>query len=75
MNQTKTEQVAELLELVLPKEIRKYGGPQRSALADQIEKGVFPRPIRLSARRVAWLKRDLVEWQQTKIAERDRKSK
>jgi prophage regulatory protein len=65
-------ELSELEELVLPKELHKYGGPKRSALRDQIAKGQFPRPIRLSARRVAWLKIELIKWQSSKIAERDR---
>ena len=67
------EQTPELEELVLASEIKNYGAPRKDALAAQIKNGKFPRPIRLSERRTAWLKRELVAWQQAKIAERDRK--
>ena len=70
MEQTKEP---ELEEVVLHREIHRYGAPKKDQLAVQIEKGQFPRPIRLSERRVAWLRSELVQWQQAKIAERDRK--
>ena len=33
--------------------------------------GKFPKPIKLSASRNAWLESDIDEWIQTRIAERD----
>ncbi len=50
----------ELEELILPHEIQKYGAPQRWQMRVLMKKGLFPRPIRLSERRIAWLKRELV---------------
>ncbi|WP_421180590.1 helix-turn-helix transcriptional regulator [Aeromonas enteropelogenes] len=34
----------------------------RSTIYDMMSKGLFPRPVRLSAQRVAWRERDIIEW-------------
>ena len=31
----------------------------------------FPKPVRISARAVAWLEEEIIEWQRACIAERD----
>ncbi len=73
MEQTKTGQAPELEELIPPKDIGKYGAPERTQRVVQIARGEFPAPVRLSERRVAWIKRELIEWQRAKIAARDGK--
>lgn len=52
----------------------KYTGQSIRTMYSQISEGAFPRPIQLSKRRVAWLKRDLDEWLAGKIAARDGKA-
>lgn len=46
-------------------------GIPRSTRYELIEKGEFPRPIRLSPRIVAWSGREIAAWQRKRIADRD----
>jgi prophage regulatory protein len=48
-------------------------GKSRSEIYEDIARGAFPPPFKLSegGRAVAWLESDLVEWQRARIAERD----
>jgi prophage regulatory protein len=46
-------------------------GIPRSTRYELIDKGEFPRPIRLSSRTVAWSAAEIAEWQQQRITERD----
>jgi len=46
-------------------------GLPTSTLYELMERGQFPRPIKISARTVAWLESDIIDWQQARIAERD----
>ncbi|WP_286201897.1 AlpA family phage regulatory protein [Ochrobactrum sp. SFR4] len=46
-------------------------GLPTSTLYELMERGQFPRPIKISARTVAWLEDDVARWQQARIAERD----
>jgi prophage regulatory protein len=34
----------------------------RSTLINRVKDGTFPAPVRLSARRVAWLESDVMNW-------------
>jgi prophage regulatory protein len=45
-------------------------GIPRSTRYELIEKGAFPRPIRLSPRIVAWSASEIAEWQRKRIEER-----
>lgn len=49
-----------------------YVGLKRTQIEQLISEGRFPRPIKLSARRKAWLESELIIWQQARIAERDK---
>ena len=46
-------------------------GLPTSSLYDEMAAGRFPRPVKLSARRVGWLESEVDEWLAGKIAERD----
>ena len=46
-------------------------GIPRSTRYEMIERGEFPKPIRLSVRIVAWSAAEIADWQQRRIAERD----
>jgi prophage regulatory protein len=48
-------------------------GLSRSTIYDGIAAGTFPKPVPLSAKSVGWLESEIVEWQQARITERDRK--
>lgn len=42
-----------------------------STLYAQMKRGKFPRPIKLTLQRAAWLKSDIDRWLSERIAERD----
>ena len=46
------------------------GLPDLSIYAE-MAKGSFPKPIKLSAHRVAWLEDEIAAWQAQRLAERD----
>jgi prophage regulatory protein len=48
-----------------------YTGLRRTQIDALIARGEFPRPVKLSARRKAWLEAELIAWQQQRIAARD----
>jgi prophage regulatory protein len=48
-----------------------YTGLRRTQIDALILRGEFPRPVKLSPRRKAWLEAELIEWQQRCIAVRD----
>lgn len=43
-------------------EVIKRTGLARSTIYDQMEKGTFPRPIRIGERAVAWRDSDIEDW-------------
>ena len=51
-------------------EVEQITGLGRAAIYDQVKKGKFPAPIKLSVRSVGWLQGDVQDW----IAERVRVS-
>jgi prophage regulatory protein len=46
----------------------------KSTLLRQVAEGRFPAPIRLGARRVAWLETEIATWREARIAARDEPS-
>ena len=42
-------------------------GLPTSTIYELMDRGEFPRPIKITPRRVAWLENDLAEWQQGRI--------
>ncbi|MQY45948.1 AlpA family phage regulatory protein [Rhizobiales bacterium RZME27] len=48
-------------------QVRELTGLPTSTLYDLMQKSRFPRPIKLSARSVAWLACDIEEWQERLI--------
>jgi len=48
-----------------------YCGLHRSQIDELIARNDFPKPVKLSARRKAWLECELIDWQQKRIARRD----
>jgi len=43
-------------------------GLATATLYEQMARGDFPTPIRITPRRVAWLENDITDWQKAKIA-------
>lgn len=50
-----------------------YTGYSVPRIYELMGEGKFPRPVKLGARAVGWLERDVAEWQAARIAERDAK--
>jgi prophage regulatory protein len=53
--------------------VEQFAGKKRSQIYDDIRNGLFPRPLKLTdgGRAVGWLRRELLAWQQSRIAARD----
>jgi predicted DNA-binding transcriptional regulator AlpA len=49
-------------------------GIGRTQLMEHVMRGEFPKPVKVtkSGRSIAWLMDEVVAWQETRIAERDR---
>lgn len=52
-------------------ELPAFTALHRTQIELLISRGEFPRPIKLSARRRAWLADEVATWQARRIAERD----
>ena len=50
-----------------------FTGLQRTQIDALIQRGEFPKPVKLSERRKGWLESEVVAWQQARIAARERK--
>jgi len=48
-----------------------FTGLHRTQIDTLIARGEFPRPVKLSTRRKAWLESEIAAWQATRIAARD----
>jgi prophage regulatory protein len=59
-------------QIIRQSELEQFVGLRRSQIQELIDQGKFPRPIRLSTRRKAWLACEIAHWQDQRIAERDR---
>ena len=46
-------------------------GMPSSSIYSEMDKGAFPKPVKLSANRVAWVEREIEDWKAKRIAERD----
>ena len=54
------------------KDVEARVGLSRSTLYELMDRGSFPRPVKLSAKRVGWLENEIAEWQKARIAARDK---
>lgn len=54
--------------------VEQASGLKRSSLYEEIEKGNFPKPVRIGARAVGWIEEEVVAWQRARVAERDGKA-
>ena len=52
-------------------DLPQFVGLKRTQIQEMIKRGEFPTPVRLSARRIAWLESEVVAWQQKQIAARN----
>jgi prophage regulatory protein len=53
------------------KEVQKMTGLSRSTIYAYIDKGMFPRQVKLGERCVAWVEEEVVAWLDARITERD----
>jgi prophage regulatory protein len=59
--------------IIMMRDLTQFTGLKETQIEAKVRDGTFPPPVRLSARRLAWLETDVARWQQERIAERDRK--
>ncbi|QND60322.1 helix-turn-helix transcriptional regulator [Mesorhizobium huakuii] len=52
-------------------EVERVTGLPRSTIYARIKEGTFPKQVKLSAKSVGWLERDIAAWQQARIEARD----
>lgn len=50
------------------RDIESITGLSRSTIYDLMKKGQFPKPIKLTARAVAWSRADVIAWVDQKLA-------
>jgi prophage regulatory protein len=63
--------VPPLHKVIRLRDLPNFVGLQRTQVEALIAEGRFPKPVRLSTRRIAWLESEIIAWQQERIAERD----
>lgn len=56
------------------REVQSLTGLCCSQLYDFMAGGLFPRPVRIGRKAVAWLETEVAAWQASRIAERDGKA-
>jgi prophage regulatory protein len=60
-----------MLALRRPK-VEEMTGLKRSSIYEYMAAGTFPKPVRLGPRAVGWLEPEIIAWQKSRIAERDK---
>jgi prophage regulatory protein len=60
--------------LIRLEEVKRRTGFQKSSIYNRVADGMFPRPVNLGARAVAWVEDEIQEWIDARISERDRQS-
>ena len=58
--------------IIQSRDLPTFTGLNQTRLDELIAAGTFPKPVKLSSRRVGWLESEIITWQQARIAERDR---
>jgi prophage regulatory protein len=53
------------------RDVERLTGLPRFTLFDMMYAGRFPRPVRLGEKAVGWIEAEVVEWQRSRIADRD----
>jgi prophage regulatory protein len=56
-------------------EVKSITGLPTSTIYEQMDAGLFPRPVHISPRSAAWLQTEVAEWQAARVAERDARVK
>jgi prophage regulatory protein len=63
--------MAVLQKIIRLADLPNFTGLRRTQIYALVTAGRFPKPVRLSTRRLAWLEAEVAEWQAARIAERD----
>jgi prophage regulatory protein len=50
------------------KQVETTTGLSRSSIYDLMSKGIFPKPVKLSERSVAWIQEEVIQWMQGRIS-------
>jgi prophage regulatory protein len=61
----------EKLSILRRKQVEQRTGLSRSTIYDHIQKGSFPRPIKLGVRAVGWIETEIDAWLATRLAQRN----
>lgn len=61
------DSLPETIRLIRLKEVLRICGMSRSTLYNNIKEQQFPEPIRISARSVAWLQSEVLEWIELRV--------
>jgi prophage regulatory protein len=67
------DQTPELRPMIRKKAVLEITGKSENALDAEIAKGLFPRPVKIGARSIAFFVDEIAAWQQERAAERDAK--
>ena len=61
-----------VIKLLRRREVEEITGLSRAGIYEQMTAGVFPKPVRIGPRAVAWVDAEVSKWQRKRIAERDK---
>ena len=59
---------ASLHRIVRASELPAYTGLRSTQIEALVQRGEFPKPVKLSARRKGWIESELISWQQSRIS-------
>jgi prophage regulatory protein len=55
-------------------DVQRITGLPRATIYEMVGRQKFPKQVRLSPRAVGWIESEILEWQNARIAERDREA-
>jgi prophage regulatory protein len=61
-----------LQNVILERDLPAVTGLRKTQIAAKVANGTFPKPVRLSERRKAWLEAEVTAWQIEQVVKRDR---
>lgn len=64
-----------LHKIIRASELPAFTGLKSTQIEALIQRGDFPKPVKLSVRRKGWLESELIAWQQARIAGREEKGR
>ncbi len=60
------------IKLLRRREVEEITGLSRAGIYEQMTEGVFPKPVRIGPRAVAWVDSEVSKWQRKRIKDRDK---